>query len=77
MSIGPGSPQGYITPVLWAATDPVPPVQDLNIPIPHHKPPPLAEDFRRRRDPRRHPPDTDAPADPRKPDADGHIDDYA
>lgn len=66
-----------LPPAFWAATDPIPPVQDFNIPIPQHKPPPLAEDFYKQREQRRRKKEDKAPEQPHQPAQDGHIDDYA
>lgn len=61
----------------WAAADSIPPVHDLNIPIPQHKPPPLAEDFHKQREQRRRKQQENHPESTHQPAQDGHIDDYA
>ena len=76
MSIGPGNPEPVAVMKYWAA-DSITPVHDLSIPIPEHKPPPLAEDLHKRREQRRKQPDKNQKQPERKPDPDGHIDEYA
>lgn len=59
-----------------AATDPVQPVRDYNIPIPPHKQQPDRENFPRRRRERQPPSRPQYPVPPPAPPS-GHIDDYA
>lgn len=77
MSIGPGNPEPVNALHHWAAADSITPVHDLNIPIPEHKPPPLAEDYLKRREQRRRQQEQHPEAPQHKPDPDGHIDEYA
>ena len=77
MTIGYGKTDWVVTLKNWTATDPVSLVPDLKIPMPPHKPQPLAEDLRKRREQRsrRHGQTTggNAPG----PDPDRRIDEYA
>ena len=60
-----------------AATDPIEPIHDYNIPILPFKHPPAKEDLRKiRRQRKKHEPDSGT-IDSNTPNGDGHVDDYA
>lgn len=77
MTIGYGKTDSVLTFKNWAATDPVPIVQDLNIPIPAQKPPPLAENLPKRRGQRPRRPGQTAGVTEPEPDTSHRIDEYA
>lgn len=60
----------------WAATDPVEPIHDHNIPIPTYKHPPTRQDFIRTPHPGKKP-DNSRQLPEHPPADDGHIDEYA
>lgn len=62
---------------LWAATDPVEPVHDYNIPILPFKHPPTPDDFQKIRRRRKQQEIEHDQPEPDTTDGEGHVDDYA